>query len=665
MTRERRAAPQPASLFAEAGRVLGLKNRQEPVAGRGDDMRTLDRFKFEYWSKQAIRLAGLCLLLGLAAGCATPIGVVRGSTQDIYYAVTANVLSAREPSTWSKQVLHRMNLTERFNGDPAAALDIVHKSLAQPLSEDRLQDRLFALAELSFLHAENSGERPHYLAAAVYAYAFLAPETGAKLEPLDPRARLAADLYNWSITRGLSTPDDEEVVLEARTEPLPFGQLVISTDPKRYFWGGYRFSRFIPVGEFVVRGFSNRYRQAGVGAPLAAELQPVDSGPAAEAARKRIPPRTKVPVTAFLRIDAPRRAIADGTVQGKLEVYAADQSRTVSVFDREVPLELEPTAALAYQLDGAPIWDFEIAGFRFADKMAIFGDGLAMMQPYRPGRIPVVFVHGTASSPVRWAEMYNELTQDPLLRGRYQFWVYQYNTGQPILYSAMLLRRALRNVLSEVDPEGQDAALRRMVIIGHSQGGLLTKLMAVRSGNRFWENITEEPFESVEMAPETRTLMREGLFFDPVPNLRRVIFIATPHRGSYQATGIVLNLIRRIVNLPGALVSQLGSFLQGQTFAHLGVSQLPTSVDNMSPGHPFLKALNDLPIDPAITAHSIIAVLGEGPITGKTDGVVAYESAHIDGVESEKVVRSGHSTQGHPETIEEVRRILTEHLGAQ
>jgi hypothetical protein len=83
----------------------------------------------------------------------------------------------------------------------------------------------------------------------------------------------------------------------------------------------------------------------------------------------------------------------------------------------------------------------------------------------------------------------------------------------------------------------------------------------------------------------------------------------------------------------------------------------------MSPGHSFLKAFNDLPIDPSITAHSIIAVLGDGPITGKTDGVVAYESAHIDGVASEKVVRSGHSTQSHPETIEDVPRILREHIG--
>jgi pimeloyl-ACP methyl ester carboxylesterase len=613
---------------------------------------------------QLIHVSALFGLLLLISACVTPIGVVRGTTQEMHYALTANVLSAGEPSSWSKQVLHRTNLTERFNSDPAATLNILHKTLAQ-LSEDRLQDRLFALAELSFLYADNSADRPHYLAAAVYAYAFLVPETGTRLEPLDPRVRLAADIYNRGLTRGLSTPIEAEVVLEAGSQPLPFGELVLTTDPANFFWSGYRFKRFIPVGEYVVRGFSNRYRQAGVGAPLAAELEPVDSGPAAEAARKRIPPRTRVPLTAFLRIATPRRGIIEGTVQGKLELYAADQASTVAVGSRDVPLELEPTAALAYQLEGAPIWDFEIAGFRFADQSAIFGDGLIMMRPYRPGRIPVVLVHGTASSPVRWAELFNEISHDPVVSGRYQFWLFQYNTGQPILYSAMLLHRALRSVLSEIDPLGEDDALRQMVMIGHSQGGILTKLMAVNSGTRFWNNVSEDPFDDFELEPEARQLLREAMFFEPVPTLRRVVFIATPHRGSYQATGWALDLIRRFITLPGTLVSQFQGLLKSQAFARMGVSQLPTSVDNMSPGHPFLRALNDLPIDPGITAHSIIAVLGEGPITGKTDGVVAYESAHIDGVASELVVRSGHSTQGHPETVEEVRRILREHVATK
>src|SRR3990170_8195450 len=104
---------------------------------------------------------------------------------------------------------------------------------------------------------------------------------------------------------------------------------------------------------------------------------------------------------------------------------------------------------------------------------------------------------------------------------------FQYNTGQPVLYSAMLLRRALRSLLNEIDPQSDDDALRRMVVVGHSQGGLLTKLVTINSGNRFWENIAKEPFEKIEMAPETRELLREGMFFEPVRTVERVVFIAT------------------------------------------------------------------------------------------------------------------------------------------
>jgi pimeloyl-ACP methyl ester carboxylesterase len=500
--------------------------------------------------------------------------------------------------------------------------------------------------------------------SAFYAYAFLFPEGGTPPDPLDPRRRLAADLYNQGVTKGLTAPDEEEVVLESKTVSLPFGELTLEVSPSDFLWGGYRFKRFIPVGEFKVRGLRNRYRQAGIGSPLAAELEPVDSGPAAEAARKRIPPRMKVPVTAFIRLAAPRRALVEGKLRGKVEIYTADNASTVQVDGNDVPLEQEPTATLAYQLEGAPVWDFEIAGFRFADPHAIFGDGLIMIHPYRPGRIPVVLVHGTASSPARWAEMINELVHDPLLRGRYQLWLFMYNTGQPILYSAYLMRHALRDIIAELDPSGKDTALRRMVIIGHSQGGVLAKLMAINSGMRFWDAVSSVPFEQMEMDPQTRELLGEGIFFEPLSYVERVIFIATPHRGSFRASGVVLNLIRRIVNLPRALVSQFQDLLRSPAFAQLHMSQLPTSVENMSPGHPFIRTLASTPIDPRITVHSIIAVLGEGPLTGRTDGIVAYESAHIEGVESEKIVRSGHSTQGHPETIEEVRRILREHIEA-
>jgi pimeloyl-ACP methyl ester carboxylesterase len=607
-------------------------------------------------------LSFLTLALGLfLSGCATPIGVVRGTTQQTYYSLTANVLSAGEPSDWSAQALHRANLYERFNSDPEAALKEMRKAVDPRVAPEVL----FALAELSFYHAEKSGKNDYYLASAVYAYAFLFPEDGTSPpDPIDPRRRLAADIYNLGLIGALHSPDRERVVLQDGKYELPFGEVELKLEASGFLWGGYRMTRFIPVGEFDIRGLRNRYRQAGIGAALAAEVEPLKTG-ANIVAVTRIAPRTKVPVTAFVRIEEPRRGVVSGKLRARLELYAADQASAVKIHGAEVPLELQPTAALAYQLEGAPVWDFELAGFRFADPQRILGDGLVMMHPYRPGRIPIVLVHGTASSPARWAEMYNELMHDPVVKGRFQFWLFQYNTGQPILYSASLMRQALRRVIQEIDPKGEDPALQRMIIIGHSQGGLLTRLMATRSGNRFWENVTDEPFEKVEMPSETRELFRPALFFEPVPTVKRVVFISTPHRGSYRATDFVVNILRRIMTLPGTLVSQFQHLLTQPVFAQLHLSGLPTSVENMSPGHPFLRALNDLPIDSGVPAHSIIAVLGDPPFIGKTDGVVAYESAHIDGVVSEKIVRSGHSTQGHPETIEEVRRILREHLGLQ
>ena len=217
----------------------------------------------------------LLLLLCFAAGCATPIGVTRGSIQDTYYALTANVLSTGEFSNWSNQVLQRTNLTEKFDKNPEAALLEMRKVFETRMTPDRL----FALAELSFYYAEKSGKNEHFLASAVYAYAFLFPEDGTPPpDPLDPRLRLAADIYNLGIVLGLDTPDGEAVVFQDGKLALPFGEIELSVDQASFIWGGFRFKRFVPVGEFQIRGLSNRYRQAGIGAPFAAELEPLAYG---------------------------------------------------------------------------------------------------------------------------------------------------------------------------------------------------------------------------------------------------------------------------------------------------------------------------------------------------------------------------------------------------
>jgi len=88
-----------------------------------------------------------------------------------------------------------------------------------------------------------------------------------------------------------------------------------------------------------------------------------------------------------------------------------------------------------------------------------------------------------------------------------------------------------------------------------------------------------------------------------------------------------------------------------------------TAVDKMSPHHPFIEGLQQIPVDPFIDAHSIIAVKQDGPPEEGDDGVVKYTSAHIEEVESEVVVRPPHSCQGNPHTMAEVRRIRHLHAG--
>ena len=220
--------------------------------------------------------------------------------------------------------------------------------------------------------------------------------------------------------------------------------------------------------------------------------------------------------------------------------------------------------------------------------------------------------------------------------------------------------------MKDVDPEGKDPALRQMVVIGHSQGGLLTKMTVVNSGSRFWDARFDVPFEQVDVSAETKDLLRRSMFVEPLPFVTEVIFICTPHRGSYLTENILGKIGRRLVNFPATLTKasiemvKLNPGVAARTAWHL-----PTAIDNMDWSNPFLKTLASLPIAPGVEAHSIVAVQGDGPPEKGDDGVVKYTSAHIDGVESELIVRSGHSTQAVPETIEEVRRLLYAHLKEQ
>ena len=609
--------------------------------------------------------AVLIAILFLLGGCATPVGVKHLDPKQVQRNLTANILSSDELSAPTQQILNRADLSAKFRSQPAEVLAALHKGL--PTASEA--DRLFALAELSYAYASGGGPKEYYRASTIYAYAFLFPQIShSDPNRSDPRVRIALDLYNRSLAEAFTAADRAKVMVGEGTYPLPFGELTVTINPDEFLWGNFNLVDFVQAAELEVRGLRNRYRWPGIGAPLAAALKPIKGVDIP--AYSKVPAGLKVPVTAFLRFENLDEGLKTDKMRGNLELYTTGEATTVTIDGRTVPIEYELSSALAFTLEGSRVYELELKALfsgefsLFKDK-ARYQDGIFLMAPYRPGRIPVVFVHGTASSPARWAEMVNELTNDKNLWGNYQFWLFTYNTGNPILYSAGFLASGLQKTAQELDPEGKDPALRKIVVIGHSQGGLLTKLTAVDSGTKFWDNASSTPFDELQASPETKEILRRSVIYTPVPSAKRVVFLATPHGGSFVAGGWIGRLTGKFISLPFNIVNTVKEAvtLNPQLSEVRALKDIPRSTDNMDPKSPFIKTLSSLPVAPGVTAHSIIAVKNSGDPKEKwTDGVVNYSSAHIEPVASELVVHSGHSTQDHPETIEEVRRILLEHL---
>jgi pimeloyl-ACP methyl ester carboxylesterase len=595
----------------------------------------------------------MAVVVTVAAGCGAPFNVQR-NVLGAERKAGQNVISTGELSRRTVNVVYERDLSVLWKKDAKAALAELHEDLVA----GKLRSAgIGALAELSFYYARHGGGKPYYLAAALYAWAYLFPDDKTQMpDRLDPATHLAREIYNRGISQGFL--NGTRVDLRSGSYPLPFGTLDVHLDEASLIYSRHQLWDFYPLTDIEVSGFPTYYRWPGIGAPLAAKVVP--SAKDADL----IGPRIRVPVTAVLQPATPVKQLRAGTVQASLVLYPGYGDTKITVDDEVVPLESEPTAALGLGLSETQLWKIELSIFMGDSGFLNKQTRLVSTRPYRRGLIPVVMVHGTGSSAIRWAELYNELDNDPRIHDRYQFWFFSYDSGNPIAYSASLLRQSLEHALAKLDPEGKDPALRRMIVMGHSQGGLLTRMLVVDSGDAFWRNLSSKPFDQVKMSDETRQLLQDALFVKPLPFVERVVFVATPHRGSYVAGSWFAHQGARLISMPLTITKTLTDFatINKDALAISATRGSPTAVDNLTPGNPFVKTLSSLPIAPNVAVNSIIPVDGDPPYSGKNDGVVEYDSAHIEPVESEVVVRSKHSCQGNPETMEEVRRILLHHL---
>ncbi len=300
-----------------------------------------------------------------------------------------------------------------------------------------------------------------------------------------------------------------------------------------------------------------------------------------------------------------------------------------------------------------------------SDKLAT-RTGLHMLQAYHPNKIPVVMVHGLMSTPETWVDMFNDLVGDRRIRRDYQFWFFIYPTGLPIVYSASILRRDLLEMREQFDPMHTNPRFDHMVVVGHSLGGLLTRLIAQDSGTFYWDNVFAKPIDKVSLSQSDKEFLQDIFFFEPLPFVDRVVFIATPHRGSKLADKWFARIGAGFVSLP-TNIEDVGGDIMAEDTAELAFDpkefsrRVPNSIDLLSPTSRFIATMQKVPLDTTIPYHSLIGVRKATTGPGSSDGVVAYESSHLDFVVSEKLVPSGHSAHRHPLAIAEVKRILKLH----
>ncbi len=417
-------------------------------------------------------------------------------------------------------------------------------------------------------------------------------------------------------------------------------------DPSRY--------RILPADRFEFKGklITDRTVKEGLGAPMiiaSKGFDPTKFDPFIQG------PKVYYGVTETLHFKG-RSCIA----------YYLDplQTETVQLGSHIYPVAADFTAPIGLALAELNPRKIEIQRL-FNPKDFESSTRLARLQPYDPKKIPILVIHGLGDSHATWAPMIEALRGDATIRQNYQIWFFSYPTGYPYPLMAAVLRDKL-DAINAYYPDHKP-----IVVIGHSMGGMIARVLMTDSGMAIWNSFFDTPPEKTPLSPQARELIAKTLIFKHRPEISRVIFLSASLRGAYLATGFFGRLGQEIIGAPPDLTGvgqELAMLSKPRSTDGVVLKRTPNAIDTLDPSNRFVVTIDKLPLAPGIPYHSIIADRGKGGNLDRTkpvssDGIVPYWSSHIDGAESELVVPSDHWSNRSPKGIAEVRRILLDHLG--
>ncbi len=401
---------------------------------------------------------------------------------------------------------------------------------------------------------------------------------------------------------------------------------------------------------YEVKNLTHQSKSFGIGAPVIVAINSKKAD-----LLKKFADNQAIPATVTLHMEE----MSDKRFGANLIFWDVRTYNSTRVGDHTIPLQTDFTTPLVYMIkDPMPMSD--LFYMLYPDESGSL-EGLYLFEPFDENRIPVVVVHGLFSSVRTWIQMINTLQNDPELRQRYQFWGYSYSSGNPVMFSSKQFRDELQSMHKSILDAGKsDQKFNQMVLVCHSMGGLISKpLITDTTKELLCEKVSPAFTDFFEHAPaEEIEFLTPYVIFSHQTYIKRVIFIAVPHRGSDMALGMIAMLGIKLIDLPQDVIKHQSPFVK--YLRPDQQSRLRNGIENLEPDNLTIKALNELKIQ--VPYHSIIGNDEEANMPGGTDGIVPYWSSHLDGAQSELVVKSGHSAQQNPLAIQDVRRILKLHL---
>jgi pimeloyl-ACP methyl ester carboxylesterase len=352
-----------------------------------------------------------------------------------------------------------------------------------------------------------------------------------------------------------------------------------------------------------------------------------------------------------------------GSSHGPVEFYDPLRVSCVTVGEQQIAMASDTSAALEYMLkdERCRFWH----GLGQSSTTEAGQEKLFMLEPRQPGKFPLVLVHGFFSSPAVFADVVNEIYARPNLRNCYQVLAYRYPTERPFVASAAVLRRELNAFVKTYDSQEQDPAMYNMAMIGHSMGGLIAKLMVTHSDDRLWHAIANRPLNEIKASPDVRQRLSDMFYFEPLPYVRRVIFLGAPHDGAMMASRAIGRISSHCVVYSTADRLEHNQLIKDNpdVFSPEFESRIPTSIDMMERCSCLLQAIHGLCPGQYVQLHNIIGTSCFSPLEGCGDGVVSVRSAEYPFVSTEKRVDTTHrGLHEDNEALAEIMCILQRHI---